>query len=584
MKSESYMTTQKESWRGCRSYLTFSRSLSLLVPVAFLAGLFAPSTFDSPQGAARGLTDQALVTSTIGPDNHVAPQQSVRKLDAVADESTLREFELEIARSPVVGGAPVSSGEMPWMTSLLIKTPTGFSQCGGSLIAPLWVLTAAHCVDDALLVRTITGRITYPTSIDDPDFVIADKLYINDGYDPKSFGVFDVALVQLSQPSPAPPLYLANSDDSRLYTEGTQATVAGWGLIAEDGSSSDILLAGDMPIQSVADCISADPEFDPAFNLCAGYRSGKALQPVGSCSGDSGGPLLVPSGDMRTRVQVGIVSYGFGSCTSLNKPGYYMRVAALYEWVDDVVGGLPASPTDPPLAFEPVGPERVIDTRLSGGALTAGSTLTVPVGSQYAGKSISVNLTTTAAVAGGYATLYECDRSRPATSSLNYRVNQAIANGVITKVSAEGTVCVYVSESTQVILDVSGVFPTESAFEPVGPERVIDTRLSGGALTAGSTLTVPVGSQYAGKSISVNLTTTAAVAGGYATLYECDRSRPATSSLNYRVNQAIANGVITKVSAEGTVCVYVSESTQVILDVSGVFPTESDLKEMWRPR
>jgi len=42
--------------------------------------------------------------------------------------------------------------------------------------------------------------------------------------------------------------------------------------------------------------------------------------------------------------------------------------------------------------------------------------------------------------------------------------------------------------------------------------------------------------------------------------------------------------VITKVSAEGTVCVYVSESTQVILDVSGVFPTESDLKEMWRPR
>ena len=223
------MTTQKESWRGCRSYLTFRRSLSLLVPVAFLAGLFAPSTFDSPQGAARGLTDQALVTSTIGPDNHVAPQQSVRKLDAVADESTLREFELEIARSPVVGGAPVSSGEMPWMTSLLIKTPTGFSQCGGSLIAPLWVLTAAHCVDDALLVRTITGRITYPTSIDDPDFVIADKLYINDGYDPKSFGVFDVALVQLSQPSPAPPLYLANSGDSRLYTEGTQATVAGWG-------------------------------------------------------------------------------------------------------------------------------------------------------------------------------------------------------------------------------------------------------------------------------------------------------------------------------------------------------------------
>jgi len=70
----------------------------------------------------------------------------------------------------------------------------------------------------------------------------------------------------------------------------------------------------------------------------------------------------------------------------------------------------------------------------------------------------------------------------------------------------------------------------------------------------------------------VNLTVPGAVGRGYATLYACDQPRPATSSLNYQPNQPIANGVITKVSAAGTVCVYLNQSAHVILDVLGVFP------------
>ena len=71
-------------------------------------------------------------------------------------------------------------------------------------------------------------------------------------------------------------------------------------------------------------------------------------------------------------------------------------------------------------------------------------------------------------------------RSQPDTSSLNYRATQAIANGVITKVSAQGTVCVYVNRSAHVVLDVFGVFPSDAAFTPVGPDRAIDTRTDGG--------------------------------------------------------------------------------------------------------
>jgi len=222
--------------------------------------------------------------------------------------------------------------------------------------------------------------------------------------------------------------------------------------------------------------------------------------------------------------------------------------------------------------FSPVGPIRAVDTRVDGSRVAAGSTLTVNVGAGYANKSISVNLAVTDASGAGFAALYACDQPRPATSSLNYQPGQAIANGVITKVSSTGTVCVYSHQAADVILDIFGVFPSNEDFSPVGPIRVVDTRRNGSRVAAGSTLTVNVGAGYADKSISVNLAVTDASGAGFAALYACDQPRPSTSSLNYQPGQAIANGVITKVSSTGTVCVYSHQAADVILDIFGVFP------------
>jgi hypothetical protein len=71
----------------------------------------------------------------------------------------------------------------------------------------------------------------------------------------------------------------------------------------------------------------------------------------------------------------------------------------------------------------------------------------------------------------------------------------------------------------------------------------------------------------------VNLTVPGALAPGFATLYACDQDQPDTSSLNYQTNQAIANGVITKVSTQGEVCVFLNQSAHVVLDIFGVFPS-----------
>ena len=144
----------------------------------------------------------------------------------------------------------------------------------------------------------------------------------------------------------------------------------------------------------------------------------------------------------------------------------------------------------------------------------------------------------------------------------------------VTNMARASSATLMVASQTVVTNVVEPQITTPAGYTAVGPDRAVDTRLGGGSrVAAGSTLTIPVGTQYAGKSISVNLTVTGALANGFATLYACDQAPPATSSLNYRAGQAIANGVITKVSAQGTVCVFLNQSAHVVLDVFGVFPS-----------
>jgi putative cell wall-binding protein len=328
--------------------MTTSRAASVSLPrrfvavVAALAAIVSASMALTAPGQVLALPEasESSAVSNFVEGGPLAPDWL-----APTEDPVVGELGLQVAGF-LVGGSPAATGEFPWMTYVLIEDRSGqYFRCGGSLIAPLWVLTAAHCVDDAAVVKVITGRTTVPTALNDPAFVVAENVYINSGYEPFLFGVGDVALVKLSVASSAQPLYLARPADSQLYAPGTLATLTGWGLTSGGGQTSSVLLTGELPIRSSAECTAVERGFSSAFNTCAGYLSSEATQPVGSCKGDSGGPLFVRSPATQALTQVGIVSYGAGDCTSLNRPGVYMRVSAFYDGLDEFVGGLPVPPT-----------------------------------------------------------------------------------------------------------------------------------------------------------------------------------------------------------------------------------------------
>jgi hypothetical protein len=252
-------------------------------------------------------------------------------------------------------------------------------------------------------------------------------------------------------------------------------------------------------------------------------------------------------------------------------------------------------------AFNPVGPGRVFDTRVgqSPDALRAVAKEQVSVRNvlevqliDIAGYvpgfgvgAVSLNVTSTGSGGAGFITVYPCGR-RPAVSSLNFAAGQTVGNAVIAPVSADGTVCFFSSTPTDIVVDMNGWFAAGSAFNPVGPGRVFDTRVGQSPDALRDVIKTKLGANtmievkltdLAGfvpgsgvSAVSLNVVVTGPDAAGFITVYPCGR-RPAVSSVNFAAGQTVGNAVIAPVSSTGTVCFYALATTDLIVDINGWF-------------
>jgi trypsin len=240
------------------------------------------------------------------------------------------------AHPSIVGGAPADSAQWPYAVAIYRK---GRLHCGGSVIAPTKVLTAAHCVDGFNLANfaVIAGRPNLRDAAAGQILTVASGRVHPDF---EETGLHDVAVLNLAQPANVTPVSLPTAEQNAATTfTGALLRVAGWGAVTPFGVHlSPFLKTTFEKVRTDARCLRAYTRdlFAPESMICAlGNRrkkSGRFKIHTSACSGDSGGPLVAdtPTGP----VVVGTVSFGGALCGLPGAPTVYSRISASLDFIN----------------------------------------------------------------------------------------------------------------------------------------------------------------------------------------------------------------------------------------------------------
>ena len=232
--------------------------------------------------------------------------------------------------------------------------------------------------------------------------------------------------------------------------------------------------------------------------------------------------------------------------------------------------------------------QRLLDTRADAGdavnaPVAAGHMVRLPLAAQgkvpAGSTAVMVNHTAASSCRGGFVTAFPCGSQVPLASNLNVGTARTRAALATVMLNAQGELCVYSSQRTDLVVDLFGSFgPNGLAVNPISPDRYLDTRDAARArnprvgrigpgtfpLKVAGTGSVPGNA----RAVLLNVTAVDPTGGGYVTVHPCG-SAPWVSNLNFKAGQIVANLAVAGLDGSGQVCFTANLATHLVVDVVG---------------